>query len=164
MEKSTPGATERQKQKEQSVGVVASHAPASDALTAFNIALFPPLFFFGALYYTDVMSTAAVLLGYQALLATTKKSRRNISDDLVAVVIGVVALFFRQTNIFWVAVFPAAVTVVEVLKKNGTTSDKSTKQGYMAVIQESWSRGAVYDCPLQDRGIDFSGMFPGIFK
>src|SRR4051812_7721932 len=37
-----------------------------DAHTALNIALFPPLFFFSALYYTDVISTLVVLLSYSA--------------------------------------------------------------------------------------------------
>lgn len=137
---------------------VVSQTPTLDALTAFNIALFPPLSLFGALYYTDVMSTAAVLLSYHAFLLTTKKSARTIFDDVIAVLTGVVALFFRQTNIFWVAVFPAGATVIQALKRNGLTSDSAANEGYVAILQESWSRGTIYDRPLQGRGFDFSGM------
>ncbi|KAJ4319609.1 glucosyltransferase [Neodidymelliopsis sp. IMI 364377] len=133
--------------------------PVSNTLTAFNIASFPPLFFFGALYYTDVMSTAAVLLSYQAFLNTTTKLRSstgNVLDHLITVSIGVVALFFRQTNIFWVAVFPAGLTVVEVLQENGCTSEGSSQKGFLAVLQESWSQGTIYDRTLQEAGFVFS--------
>lgn len=132
--------------------------PFSTALTAFNIASFPPLFFFGALYYTDVMSTAAVLISYQAFLKTTENPRRSLNDDIVAVLSGTVALFFRQTNIFWVAVFPAGLAAIGVLKENGRTSNSSARQGYLAILQESWSKGTVYDSSLRDRGLVISGM------
>ena len=129
----------------------------STTLTAFNIACFPPLFFFGALYYTDVMSTAAVLINFQAFVETTAKSQRSISDDVVAILSGIVALSFRQTNIFWVAVFPAGLTVIQILSKNGRISSGAAKQGYLAVLQESWSKRIVYDRSLGDGGLEISG-------
>ncbi|KAG9200128.1 glucosyltransferase [Epicoccum nigrum] len=111
--------------------------PFSTALTAFNIASFPPLYFFGALYYTDVMSTAAVLMSYGAFLATTAKPQRTLSDDVLAVISGIIALFFRQTNIFWVAVFPAGLTVVSVLGDNGRMKSRAAKDGYLSVLKEN---------------------------
>ncbi|KAF2625355.1 glycosyltransferase family 59 protein [Macroventuria anomochaeta] len=139
--------------KEQSGVIADGQTPFSTALTAFNIASFPPLFFFGALYYTDVMSTATVLISYEAFLKTTAKPQRNISDDLLAVLSGVVALFFRQTNIFWVAVFPAGLTIIRVLRENGRISNSAARQGFLAILQESWSKGTIYDRSLRDGGL-----------
>jgi alpha-1,2-glucosyltransferase len=132
--------------------------PFSTAFTAFNIASFPPLYFFGALYYTDVMSTAAVLMSYGAFLATTAKPQRTISDDILAISSGIIALFFRQTNIFWVAVFPAGLTVVRVLGENGRMKSRAAKDGYLSVLKESWSMGTIHDCSLRDGGLTMSGM------
>lgn len=67
--------------------------------TTVNICLFPPLFFFSGLYYTDIVSTAVVMLSYWMLL-----SKRG---PVAKILCGIVALFMRQTNVFWVAVFPA---------------------------------------------------------
>lgn len=133
-------------------------SPFSTALTAFNIASFPPLFFFGALYYTDVMSTAAVLISYHAFLYTNGKVERSFGDDILAFVTGIVALFFRQTNIFWVAVFPAGMTVVNVFRYTGRISGTAYSQGHLAVLRESWSRGAVHNPTLRDKGLTASGM------
>ena len=126
--------------------------PTSTALTAFNITSFPPLFFFGGLYYTDVMSTAAVLLSYLIFLNTTGKLRRTIGNDIVTVSIGIVALCFRQTNIFWVAIFPAGLTIIEVLKKNRSWQSME-EQDVMRILQESWKTGTVYDGSVYNAGL-----------
>lgn len=138
--------------------------PLSTALTAFNIASFPPLYFFGALCYTDVMSTAAVLMSYGAFLATTTKPQRTISDDILAISSGITALFFRQTNIFWVAVFPAGLTVVRVLRDNELIKSRAAKDGYLSILKESWSKGTIYDCSLRDSGLAMSGMSPTLCR
>ncbi|KAF9693677.1 hypothetical protein EKO04_008167 [Ascochyta lentis] len=125
--------------------------PVSNALSAVNISLLPPLFFFAALYYTDVMSTAAVLLSYQVFLHK-KSPTGDIRNDLFTVLIGIVALFFRQTNIFWVAVFPAGLTVVQVLEKN--ESWKQMKERNPAtIVQECWKTNTVYDSPVYHAGL-----------
>jgi alpha-1,2-glucosyltransferase len=67
-------------------------------------------------------------------------------------------LFFRQTNIFWVAVFPAGLTVIETLKDNGRTTSSAVKQGHVAILQEAWSKGTVRDRSLRDGGLAVSGM------
>lgn len=148
---------EKQKKEDPTI-LTNNRAPFSTALTAFNIASFPPLFFFGALYYTDVMSTATVLISYHAFLKTVGKPQRSISDDLIAVVSGIAALFFRQTNIFWVAVFPAGLTVLEVLKDNGSTLPSTVRQGYVAILENSWTKGIIYDRSLRDGGLAIPGM------
>jgi len=142
--------------KELSGVLEEEQTPFSTVLTAFNIASFPPLFFFGALYYTDVMSTAAILISYQAFLRTNSKRERSIVDDIVAVFSGIVALSFRQTNIFWVAVFPAGLTAVKVLQENGRMSDTAYRQGYISVLRESWSHSVICDLPLRDEGLTFA--------
>lgn len=87
-----------------------------DAHTALNISLFPPLFFFSGLYYTDVLSTLVVLGAYFTYLSQRGTSNFFVSS-LLTINIGVVALLFRQTNIFWVAVFPAGLAVVDTLRR-----------------------------------------------
>ncbi|KAJ4986443.1 alpha- glucosyltransferase alg10 [Stagonosporopsis vannaccii] len=139
--------------KELSGAIQEGPTPFSTALTAFNIASFPPLFFFSALYYTDVMSTAAVLISYHAFLETNTKVERSIGDHIIAVLSGAVALLFRQTNIFWVAVFPAGLTAVRVLQENGRVSGTAHRQGHIAVLRESWSNGVIRDPPLRDEGL-----------
>lgn len=50
----------------------------ADLHCAFNIALFPPLFFFSALYYTDVISTAFCLVAYLSMLQGSHSSQPNL--------------------------------------------------------------------------------------
>jgi alpha-1,2-glucosyltransferase len=123
----------------------------ADVHSALNIALFPPLLFFSALYYTDVMSTLAVLLAYYAYLANST-SNRTVMGRTSAVTFGVLALLFRQTNIFWVAVFPAGLAVVGALKEDAP-STSSTTPDPLSVIQTAWSDGIIYDCSVQDAGL-----------
>lgn len=77
------------------------------------ISLLPPLYFFGFLYYTDVGSLVMVL---SSLLAA--KKRRH----LVAGVLGGFSLFFRQTNIVWLA-FITSISIVRELKFKGLLYD-----------------------------------------
>ncbi|KAF1940815.1 hypothetical protein EJ02DRAFT_379113 [Clathrospora elynae] len=127
--------------------LVDCRARALDAHSALNIALFPPLFFFSALYYTDVMSTMVVLLSYSGYLTS-----ESVAGELSTVFIGVSALFFRQTNIFWVAIFPAGLAVVDVLKREAEHPASPTVGDYKAILHDSWSKGIIYDCSIQDAG------------
>ncbi len=91
--------------------------------TAFNIALFPLIFFFSALYYTDVASTLVVLVAYRNhLLRVGGPSRPGLINDLWTVVLGVVALFMRQTNVFWVVVYMGGQEAVHVLRSAKPTT------------------------------------------
>ncbi|TGO14688.1 hypothetical protein BTUL_0050g00040 [Botrytis tulipae] len=85
--------------------------------TAANIALFPPLFFFSGLYYTDVLSTCVVLYLYKQFLEQAEsknhKSWKNVAWFYLC---GVLALCMRQTNIFWAAVFLGGMEAVRTMK------------------------------------------------
>jgi hypothetical protein len=87
-----------------------------DVHSALNISLFPPLFFFSSLYYTDVISTLFVLVTYNLFLKFNEKGSGALWAGFILVPCGVLALCFRQTNIFWVAVFPAGLALVNALK------------------------------------------------
>jgi alpha-1,2-glucosyltransferase len=86
--------------------------------TAVNICLFPPLFFFSALYYTDIASLLFVLLSYNAVLLTYKRQGQNIDLALLQLFYGVGALLLRQTNVFWVAIFPAGIAALKMYERS----------------------------------------------
>ncbi|KAF2872467.1 DIE2/ALG10 family-domain-containing protein [Massariosphaeria phaeospora] len=123
-----------------------------DTHTALNISLFPPLFFFAALYYTDVVSTLIVLLSYNVFLKRNKHASR-IRRDITAISVGTTALLFRQTNIFWIAVFPAGLAVVEALKdesQSGHTLSGDPKP----TLNEIWNTNLIHDCSSWDAGVE----------
>lgn len=84
--------------------------------TAFNIALFPVIFFFSGLYYTDVVSTLAVLAAYQNHLVRLGEETPGFLSGLKMVALGVLALFMRQTNVFWVVVYMGAAEAVHAIR------------------------------------------------
>nr|XP_057933076.1 dol-P-Glc:Glc(2)Man(9)GlcNAc(2)-PP-Dol alpha-1,2-glucosyltransferase [Doryrhamphus excisus] len=63
-------------------------------LSALSLSTFPVLYFFNFLYYTDAGSTFFILFTYLMTLHGCHKA---------AALLGVGAVFFRQTNIIWVA-------------------------------------------------------------
>ncbi|KAF2471520.1 alpha-1,2 glucosyltransferas-like protein alg10 [Lindgomyces ingoldianus] len=129
-----------------------------DAHTALNIALFPPLFFFSGLYYTDVISTLLVLLSYNMFLKRGR-GRWRFWENFTYIQVGIVALSFRQTNVFWVAVFPAGLAVIDTLKKNGAASAFSKTTCFREALKESWVRGRIHDCPVQEAGLQDVVLF-----
>ncbi|KAH9908386.1 glycosyltransferase family 59 protein [Xylariomycetidae sp. FL2044] len=84
--------------------------------TGTNVALFPVLFFFSALYYTDVVSTLVVLLAFADHLERSKPGTTSVLGDLYTVVLGLLALCMRQTNIFWVVIFMGGLEVIGSVK------------------------------------------------
>ncbi|XP_066581431.1 dol-P-Glc:Glc(2)Man(9)GlcNAc(2)-PP-Dol alpha-1,2-glucosyltransferase [Prorops nasuta] len=87
---------------------------------SYNIAFFPPLFFWFFLYYTDVLSVNIVLL---MLLSHLKKNLK------LAAFAGFLSLLVRQTNIIWV-VFIAVETVTDSLEDFINKSKSSYKKFY----------------------------------
>ena len=73
------------------------------SLLALSLSLFPPLYFFSFLYYTDQGSTFFVL---SALLAARK------SHHVISAMLFLLSLLFRQTNVIWVC-FAAACTLLQ---------------------------------------------------
>jgi alpha-1,2-glucosyltransferase len=83
--------------------------------TAVNIALFPVLFFFSALFYTDVYSALFVLLAYQNHLHRLSNGK-GFLNNLWTVCLGVSTLLMRQTNVFWVVVYMGGLEAVHVIR------------------------------------------------
>lgn len=119
-----------------------------DQHVAFNICLFPPLFFFSALYYTDVISTASVLLQHWI--------RTGVKDDLYCLrslslfMHGLVALTFRQTNIFWVALLPAMLDVIDDLSNKVGVMAKQPRSStdYREFYKENLDGQSLHDLPI----------------
>lgn len=142
------------------------------AHNSLNICLFPPLFFFGALYYTDVMSTLAVVLHLWI------RGHLPVSPTLwlrspLLFVSGLICLISRQTNIFWTAIFPAMLDAVDVVTNNsdqaylqgpqpGTVMRSDLTRGlpqrrdlrWADVARRSWSRDVLIDMPVTDAILD----------
>ncbi|KAK7619694.1 alpha-1,2 glucosyltransferase alg-10 [Phyllosticta citricarpa] len=73
----------------------------------------------------------------------------------MTILIGVAALFFRQTNIFWVAVFPAGLAVVQALKKSAHPPPEEAKQDtILDVLRISAMNMSVYDKPVRFASVD----------
>lgn len=130
--------------------------------TALNICLFPPLFFFSGLYYTDVISTASVLASFW-LRSHPDLATRSLLRPSLLVLSGAVALAIRQTNIFWVAVFPAMLDLVECVEKGARVTYKKHRDldGHpwrslachptmIETCAGSWKRALAFDLPVAD--------------
>ncbi|KAH8756879.1 DIE2/ALG10 family-domain-containing protein [Hyaloscypha sp. PMI_1271] len=129
--------------------------------TGANIALFPLLFFFSGLYYTDVLSTS-VVLGMYRLFLERKGARANSAAGLLWLYpVGLISLAMRQTNIFWVAVFMGALELVRTITANkvdfasGQPTPRTWK--HMAIEKfQQYSHGNIHDIALKNAGvIDF---------
>lgn len=85
------------------------------ALTALTLSLFPLLYTFSFLYYTDVVSTVCVLAMYACYLHGHRKC---------SALAGILSVFVRQTNIVWVMFVTALITANCVID---TTVGKSSR-------------------------------------
>jgi alpha-1,2-glucosyltransferase len=123
------------------------------AHVALNVAAFPLLFFFGALFYTDVLSALFVLLAHLAFY------KGNTLGVLVA---SSVSLLFRQTNIFWTAIYLAGLEARRELHKLDAARHGRRKPygllSWAKVAKLSWIEGALYDPDAPDASIE--GTFP----
>lgn len=127
--------------------------------TAINIALFPVIFFFSGLYYTDVASTLVMLVAYRNHLnrVASHSEEPGSLNGLWTVVLGVAALFMRQTNVFWVVVYMGGLEAAHVVKglKPKPVSKNDTPDFVSENIRDSfsfWLRryavGDVHDPPV----------------
>ncbi|RDA95108.1 hypothetical protein CP533_2180 [Ophiocordyceps camponoti-saundersi (nom. inval.)] len=122
--------------------------------SACNVALFPLLFFFSGLYYTDVASTAIVLATYLNHLDRVTRERSCLRSDFLTIALGLLALLMRQTNIFWVAVYMGGLEVVHAIKTLTSCSTtppvlSSKLQRLQQTIRE-YSIGHIHDPPLYE--------------
>ncbi|KAL9477493.1 hypothetical protein ACSS6W_007334 [Trichoderma asperelloides] len=122
------------------------------AHTAFNIGLFPLIFFFSGLYYTDVMSTAVVLAAFLNHLHRIGRDQSSFLSDVTTILVGLCSLAMRQTNVFWVVVFMGGLEAVHAVK---SLRPKAIVQPYMTSLSEQllfffkrWAVGHVHDLPL----------------
>ncbi|KAL1862797.1 glucosyltransferase [Diaporthe australafricana] len=126
--------------------------------TGMNIGLFPLLFFFSALYYTDVFSTLMVLFAFQNHLERVGPQGKSWRKDFFVVFLGVAALFMRQTNVFWVVVFMGGLEAVEAAKVVPAVRPQSPSHGRLwANIQcyaQRSSLGDIYDPALDQASLD----------
>ena len=102
----------------------------------FNICLFPPLFFFYGLYYTDVVSALFVLMTYRFHLQQANKS---------IVLLGLASLLCRQTNIFWVAIFLGGLQVIRSLARGRQGIEFPERPTFAVIMTESLQHGCLYD-------------------
>uniref|UniRef100_A0A8C7VWQ3 Dol-P-Glc:Glc(2)Man(9)GlcNAc(2)-PP-Dol alpha-1,2-glucosyltransferase n=1 Tax=Oncorhynchus mykiss TaxID=8022 RepID=A0A8C7VWQ3_ONCMY len=86
-------------------------------LSALSLSTFPVLYFFNFLYYTDAGSTFFILFTYLMTLYGCHKASALIS---------VFAIFFRQTNIIWVA-FCASTVVANKMDETWRTEQSKKK-------------------------------------
>ena len=108
--------------------------------TVLNICLFPPLFFFSGLYYTDIVALLAVVEAYNwDIKRSAEKS--SMGPLLVFLMLGVGALLFRQTNIFWVAVFLGGLRIARMLRRSSRDCAESDIKG----IAIRSSKNELYD-------------------
>ncbi|KAJ5970481.1 Glycosyltransferase ALG10 [Penicillium vulpinum] len=133
--------------------------------TVLNICLFPPLFFFSGLYYTDVLALLVVVEAYNwdlkkdserdhksELGEDAKRAPSNgIQETLGFLAFALAALVFRQTNIFWVSVFLGGLQAIRKIRKSATpcmSSNLSTilKQG----LQKELYDPLVSEASLED--------------
>lgn len=126
--------------------------------TAVNAALFPLLFFFSGLYYTDVFSTLVVLVAFWNHLERVGPSAKGAwRRDALVVLLGVASLLMRQTNVFWVVVFMGgleAVHAVRSLRPLPTSPGKFDRKTMVKFYLWRYSQGEVHDPPLHDAGLE----------
>jgi alpha-1,2-glucosyltransferase len=128
-------------------------APSRYAIhSAVNIALFPVIFFFSGLYYTDVASTAVVLGAFLNTLRRMGRDRSSLLSDMLTIFLGILALLMRQTNVFWVVVFLGgleAIHAVKTLRPQQVDEPAiNTVWGRIKFFSWRYSLGEVHDLPL----------------
>ena len=118
------------------------------ATTSLNICLFPVIFFFTGLYYTDIVAVISFLLLY---LLDQKSNGRGLSRDLGGILflplVGALSLLCRQTNIFWAVIFLGGMQIVITVRAKSRGTHGKTVRG---VIWRGWKFGEVYDSLVEE--------------
>jgi alpha-1,2-glucosyltransferase len=129
--------------------------------SALNAVLFPPLFFFSSLYYTDIASTLSVMVYYIVFLQKSGRFRASVIGSGLQVLLASASLMFRQTNIFWVAIAPLLLEIVSRIDQAPRVVRDSMHQrspGFgdtiTSVLRTSWKYGAVYSPPTNQAHLD----------
>lgn len=126
--------------------------------TVLNICLFPPLFFFSGLYYTDVLALLVVVEAYNWDLKRDVEedpkepgqSGHRVPETLGFLAFALAALVCRQTNIFWVAVFLGGLQVVRKIRKSATPCMSSK----VSTIVKQSRQNEVYDPLVSEASLE----------
>ncbi|KAL8949727.1 MAG: hypothetical protein Q9222_004188 [Ikaeria aurantiellina] len=110
-----------------------------------NMCLFPPLFFFYGLYYTDVCSVLSVLITFYFFERKRKKSM---------IAAGFASLFFRQTNIFWVAIYLGGQDVIRNLALETPDLTRRRNITRADVVARSWHCQCLYDPTIRNAHLE----------
>lgn len=102
-----------------------------------NILLFPLILFFSGLYYTDVCSLSFALAVHQIHYESLSDRPSRLLGPAFLLT-GLWALLMRQTNIFWVAIYPAGLAAVHYLKEFSASRGEHV---YDPPISEAWMEG-----------------------
>lgn len=115
---------------ERSAGRVSANAWVSPRQLC--VFAFPMIFFFSGLYYTDVFSALTVMSTYAFWQSSLRRERGLTKLSLQSLVLlsGLVSLASRQTNIFWIAIFPGGLQLVHTIKKNARIHDPLISEAY----------------------------------
>jgi alpha-1,2-glucosyltransferase len=97
-----------------------------------------------------VASTVFVFLCFQRFLDAQVSRSDHIAWSIAQILLGAWALLFRQTNIFWVAVFPAGLAIIQGAAACSKTrsSQRNEYQSFQQVLHNAWVNSVVYDPPL----------------
>lgn len=123
---------------------------ASLSHTVLNICLFPPLFFFSALYYTDILALLVVIEAYNWDLKRVSAKNYAVLHTLWFLLFALAALVCRQTNIFWVCVFLAGLQVVRKVRQ---TSNECEESAFSDVVKRSL-QNEVYDPLVSEASLE----------
>ena len=120
--------------------------PTELAHAAINVCLFPPLFFFYGLYYTDVLSAVSVLFVYKHFLVERHSA--------VIIAGGLFSLLFRQTNVLWVAVFLGGLAFCRAIPKCQQDANMFNEPTFFNILQASWQHASAYDPQISEASFE----------
>ncbi|KAI9841952.1 MAG: glucosyltransferase [Sclerophora amabilis] len=105
------------------------------------------------------MSTFWVLVNHALYLSKAGPDGRlngSIVTDLMIVNSGLIALSFRQTNIFWVAIFPGGLEVLRALEAESRGAKKDATKGatFREILLRSWRTCEVYEAPAGEAYVE----------
>ena len=112
---------------------------------AANMSLFPLLFFFYGLYYTDILSAFFVMFTYYYHL----QKRQNM-----IIFAGLASLLFRQTNVFWVGVFLGGLEICRNIPRGRIDVEFPRRATFFDVLSGSWNHSCAYDPFIYDARIE----------
>ena len=136
--------------REQELSTTRNHEPElksaiASSFEALIVSLFPPLFFFSGLYYTDTVSVLWVLLALKYYYETQFSK---------SVFWGMASLIARQTNVFWVGVYPAGLAAIEIVRNGSTNSKHAKGKGAADGMRQRRTLGALYDPTIGEAYLD----------